>query len=96
MRLFYGRIALLLFFLGGSAAGSQAQVINMAVPNRSVAQVAYYAALERGYYREEGLEVRLIVMSAPLTVNALLAANVEFSGQKRTNNQRAATVNLST
>jgi ABC-type nitrate/sulfonate/bicarbonate transport system substrate-binding protein len=34
---------------------------------------------ERGYYKDEGLEVNLIVMSAPVANLALIGHNVEFS-----------------
>ncbi|HUK39882.1 MAG TPA: ABC transporter substrate-binding protein [Candidatus Acidoferrales bacterium] len=52
----------------------------MAVSARSLAQVAHYVADQKGYYRDEGLEVRLILMSTPIAAQALIAGNVEFTG----------------
>jgi NitT/TauT family transport system substrate-binding protein len=45
-----------------------------------MAQIAHYVAEEKSYYKEEGLDARFVVMSAPLTARALLGGNVQFSG----------------
>jgi NitT/TauT family transport system substrate-binding protein len=69
---------LLMLLLLIAARTGEARVINMAVSARSLAQVAHYVADEKGYYRDEGLEVRLIVMNTAVAVQALIAGNVEF------------------
>lgn len=63
-----------------AARSAEARVVNMAVSARSLAQVAHYVADEKGYYREEGLEVRLILMNTPVAAQAVIAGNVEFTG----------------
>src|SRR5215831_13646548 len=80
MRTMHMRIFFCLLVLGSVTRTADARVINMAVSARSLAQVAHYVAEEKGYYREEGLEVRLILMSTPTAAQALIAANVEFTG----------------
>src|SRR5918992_4447193 len=64
----------------GAAKNAETRVINVAVSARSLAQVAHYVAEEKGYYRDEGLEVRLILMSTPIAARALIAGNAEFTG----------------
>ena len=59
---------------------AETRVINVAVSARSLAQVAHYVAEEKGYYRDEGVEVRLILMSTPIAARALIAGNAEFTG----------------
>src|ERR1043166_7520995 len=63
-----------------AARSAEARVVNMAVSARSLAQLAHYVADEKGYYREEGLEPRLILMSTPTAAQALIGGNVEFTG----------------
>src|ERR1043165_8876225 len=75
MKLF---LSALLWFV--MAAPGEARVVNMAVSARSLAQLAHYVAEEKGYYREEGLEPRLILMSTPTAAQALIGGNVEFTG----------------
>jgi ABC-type nitrate/sulfonate/bicarbonate transport system substrate-binding protein len=69
-----------LLILLGLVKEAEPRVINMAVSARSLAQVAHYVAEEKGYYRDEGLEVRLILMSTPIAAQALIAGNVDFTG----------------
>jgi NitT/TauT family transport system substrate-binding protein len=59
---------------------AESRVINVAVSARSLAQVAHYVADQKGYYRDEGLEVRLILMNTPVAAQAVIAGNVEFTG----------------
>ena len=63
-----------------SLRDAETRVIDVAVSARSLAQVAHYVAEEKGYYRDEGLEVRLILMSTPIAARALIAGNAEFTG----------------
>ena len=50
----------------------------MAVPDLSMSLIAFVAAKEKHFYEEEGLEVELIKMSAPLANLALIGGNVAF------------------
>jgi len=53
--------------------------VNVAIPTRGMPVIAFSAALERGYYREEGLDVQLILMSAGLASRALIGGDVDFA-----------------
>ena len=77
LRLFAAVIFLTLFTL---ATIAESRVVNVAVSARSLAQVAHYVADQKGYYRDEGLEVRLILMNTPVAAQAVIAGNVEFTG----------------
>jgi NitT/TauT family transport system substrate-binding protein len=63
-----------------AASVTDARLIRVAVPALSISQIAFYAAKEKGYYFEEGLEVELVVMSARVSNLALIAGNIDFSG----------------
>jgi len=49
------------------------------IPSISPAISAFAIARERGYYRQEGLDVQLVVIPSALGMQALLAGNIKFS-----------------
>lgn len=51
----------------------------MAVPTLSMVVIAFTAAKEKGYYREEDLDVNLVVMRDTLGISALIGGNVDFA-----------------
>src|SRR5512145_1901173 len=53
--------------------------VNVAVPSFSMSLVAFMAAKERGYYRQEGLDVNFVLMPAAIASRALIAGNVDFA-----------------
>ena len=73
------RLFTVLVALVGIIAEGESRVVNVAIPAVSISQIPFYVAQERGYYKDEGLEVKLIVMSAPVANLALIGQNVEFS-----------------
>jgi len=54
--------------------------LHAAIPSISPSSIVFVIAKERGYYREEGLDVDLIVMPAALATQALVGGDVEFVG----------------
>lgn len=58
---------------------SQARTVRVGIPGHNITQAAFYLANERGYYRDEGLEVQLIMMPAPVSNLALIGGNVDFT-----------------
>jgi len=52
--------------------------VRIAYVSRSVLDMPYIIARERGFFREEGLEPELIFMKAIQTVQAMLAGGVDF------------------
>jgi ABC-type nitrate/sulfonate/bicarbonate transport system substrate-binding protein len=64
------------------AVGSAAQElvkVPVQIPSISPAIGAFAIARDPGYYRQEGLDVQLIVISSALGMQALLAGNIKFS-----------------
>jgi NitT/TauT family transport system substrate-binding protein len=71
-------VAVFLAILGFVSNG-EARGVNVAIPTRGMPVIAFSAALERGYYREEGLDVQLILMSAGVATRALIGGDVDFT-----------------
>ena len=53
--------------------------VGVAIPSESMAQIALYVGIEKGYYKQEGLDVELILMRAPVANLSLIGGNVQFS-----------------
>ena len=65
-------------FVALFAADAGAQKVRVALPDISMSLIAFLVAKEKRFYDEEGLEVELIKVSAPVANLALIAGNVEF------------------
>ena len=63
----------------GLFAGAEARTVHVAVPTLSMVVIAFTAAKEKGYYRDEGLDVDLVVMRDTLGISALIGGNVDFA-----------------
>lgn len=53
--------------------------VRVAIPSESMAQIAFYVGIEKGYYKQEGLNVELILMQAPVANLSLIGGDVNFS-----------------
>jgi ABC-type nitrate/sulfonate/bicarbonate transport system substrate-binding protein len=53
-----------------------------AIPAQNLTALAFYVAQEKGYYKAEGLDVQLILMSAPVSALALIGG-IWISVQRR-------------
>ena len=73
------RLISVLIALIGFVAKAESRVVNLAAPAASLSQLPFYVAQERGYFKDEGLDVNLIVMGAPVANLALIGQNVDFS-----------------
>ena len=72
-------IASLLLSLLGEM--SQAAKVRLAIPGYNVTQIAFFTARERGYFREESLDVELIQMTGNLANLALMSGEVLQAGR---------------
>ena len=66
-------------FLMMLAASAEAARVRVAIPSTTHAVLAFSTSRDKGYYRDEGLEVELILMSAPIASRALLSGDVEVA-----------------
>src|SRR5215510_1186199 len=69
---------MLLLALACSGHSAEARKVPVAVPDLSTSLIAFVVAKEKHFYEEEGLDVELIKMSAPLANLALIGGNVAF------------------
>jgi len=56
------------------------QVVHMASPARTFQFALYPMAQERGYMREEGIDLRVVQVAPTTSIQALLGGDVQFSG----------------
>ncbi len=62
-------------------ANSQAlQTVNMAIPSKSFQMVIYPLAKERGFMKEEGIDLRIIYIAPVTSIQAMLGGDVQFTG----------------
>ncbi|MGH7773974.1 MAG: ABC transporter substrate-binding protein [Candidatus Binatia bacterium] len=73
------QVLLSLLMLCGVVKG-EARTARVAVPALNLSSIAFIAAKEKNYYREESIDVELILMSAPVATLALIGGDVQFSG----------------
>ena len=59
----------------------QLRKVHAAIPAITPAAAPFAIAKDRGFYREEGLDVDLIVMPSAVGIQALIGGNVNFSTQ---------------
>ena len=69
---------LAIFALAGMAEGQATRKVRIAIPAISTTSTSVFVAKEIGYWREEGLDVELVLMRAAIGPTALTSGNVEF------------------
>ena len=73
----------LTFFYGQNASAADSAknltLVRMGLAARSTTSMPYFVAKERGFFREEGLDVELIVMQAIQTIQATLGNSTQFA-----------------
>jgi ABC-type nitrate/sulfonate/bicarbonate transport system substrate-binding protein len=68
-----------LLLIGSRTTAQELVKVPVQIPSISPAISAFAIARDRGYYRQEGLDVQLIVIPSALGMQALLAGNIKFS-----------------
>lgn len=74
-------------FVAGKSAQGQAQTsagplkkIRLAIPSVSASHMPVYMAKELGYFSDEGLDTEIILMRGGLSIQALVAGSVDYTG----------------
>lgn len=75
----WGQALFCFLFVSGLAARAEAARLRLSVPVHGVSHAAFYAAKEKGYFQEEGLDVEVILMSGAIGIRALIAGDVDAS-----------------
>ena len=73
------KIGFFLFLILAVAGVARAETFKVAIPSTTQAVLAFTIARDKGYYRAEGLDVELILMSAPNASRALLSGDVQVA-----------------
>ncbi|HWH79333.1 MAG TPA: ABC transporter substrate-binding protein, partial [Candidatus Binatus sp.] len=73
------KVLICILFVAASFGWAQGATVRVAVPTLSMVVIAFTAAKERGYYRDEGLDVDLVQMRDTLGISALIGGNAEFA-----------------
>ena len=60
-------------------APAAAKPIRIAIPGYNITQIAFFVARERGFFKEEGLDVELVQMTGTLANLALMSGEVPFT-----------------
>lgn len=68
-----------LLLMGSRSAAQELVKVPVQIPSISPAIGAFAIARDRGYYRQEGLDVELVLIPSALGMQALLAGNIKFS-----------------
>jgi ABC-type nitrate/sulfonate/bicarbonate transport system substrate-binding protein len=64
----------------GSSGAQTLQTVNMAIPAKSFQMVIYPVAQERGFMKEEGIDLRVIYIAPTTSIQAMLGGDVQFTG----------------
>jgi len=72
-------IVVLLSALLYAASTAAARTVRIALPGYNITQIVFFTAKEKGFYKEEGLDVDLIQMTGTLANLALMSGEVSFS-----------------
>jgi len=70
----------IVFFHPEPAAAQSLQVVNVAIPAKSFQMVIYPIAQQKGYMREEGIDLRVIYIAPTTSIQAMLSEDVQFTG----------------
>jgi NitT/TauT family transport system substrate-binding protein len=61
-------------------AAQPLQVVNVAIPAKSFQMVIYPIAQQKGYMKEEGIDLRVIYIAPTTSIQAMLGEDVQFTG----------------
>jgi NitT/TauT family transport system substrate-binding protein len=74
------------FFIVGAFLPSEVQAqlnlkkVRLAFPTKTVSFLAFYAAYQKGFYRDEGIELEQIIMQPALASTAVLTGDIDYNG----------------
>ncbi len=72
-------LVLFILLLSAAAHAQEPRKVYVAIPAVTPAVSTFVIARDKGYYREEGLDVELVQMPSAVGTQALIAGNVKFS-----------------
>ena len=73
-------LATLLFCASHSQAQPGLKKVRVSIPAANVTYLPFYAAKDRGYYKDEGIDVEFVLMAAALASTAVLTGDIDYNG----------------
>src|SRR3989442_13800432 len=58
---------------------AMSQTVNLAIASKSFQHLIYPIALDRGYMKEEGIDLKITFIEPTPSIQALMAGNVDFT-----------------
>lgn len=77
---FLGALLPFLLFFAHPASAQSLKKVRMALPTTSISFLALHAAVEKGFYRQEGIDLELILMQPTLASTAVLTGDIDYNG----------------
>src|SRR5512141_2170445 len=75
----YLAIACVTFIAEATEAATNPIRVTVHVPSKSLAIMPYYFGKDKGFFLREAIEPRLVTMSPPTAIAALVAGELDFS-----------------
>jgi NitT/TauT family transport system substrate-binding protein len=72
-------LILALLVIGAGSASAQIKKVRLSMPTFAITEVPFKIAQAKGFYREEGLDVEMILIRGALGVTALLGGSVDYT-----------------
>jgi NitT/TauT family transport system substrate-binding protein len=69
-----------MFWLSDGWSQSPVQRVRLALPSTNVTFIPMFAASRKGYFKDEGLDVEIVMMRANLASTALLTGDIDYNG----------------
>ncbi|MGH7783962.1 MAG: ABC transporter substrate-binding protein, partial [Candidatus Binatia bacterium] len=73
-------VSILLVSVTSLQAQTGLRKVRVSIPAANVTYLPFYAAKDKGYYREEGLDVEFILMPASIASTAVLTGDIDYNG----------------
>jgi len=68
-----------LIAVSAPAARAQERIVKVGIPAVNMSVISFSTAVDKGFYRDEGLRVELILMPAAIASRALIAGETHFA-----------------
>ena len=75
----FALVAIAFLFLHADPLSAQLKKVRLSAPTVAITELPFKIAQHQGFYREQGLEVEIIVIRGALGVTALVAGSVDYS-----------------
>jgi NitT/TauT family transport system substrate-binding protein len=76
----FTHVAFLMLFCPALTHSQSLQVVNMAIPAKSFQMAIYPIAHQKGYMKEEGIDLRVIYIAPVTSIQAMLGGDAQFTG----------------